>query len=377
MEFLVIILLIAAFISVAFAFDYFSKQAGRVNSNLEKLERLKQELEKQEKHIEKSRADVKQLARELSLGFPLLAKAYEEYFKLQDGKISNFLDLKKNPAHKAAELVRAVSAEKREALRQKRIFEYLIEYYETLAPFLLDAKGELMADFESRETLREYTQEEQEDAVTYFVTKEEYRKLSVGERNQLALDRYWSKGNKSLWTLGKMYEHYVGYLYEQDGWEVEYFGIKEKYEDFGRDLIVHKGRQCHIIQCKNWSRFKTVYENHIFQLFGTSYEYKKAHPRLKVTPVFYTTTQLSEAAKEFARRLGMVLKDNFKLKSYPCIKCNISRLTGEKIYHLPFDQQYDTAKVESTRGEFYAMTVKEAESKGFRRAWRWRGNRET
>ncbi|MEY3495804.1 MAG: hypothetical protein RJA80_26 [Actinomycetota bacterium] len=29
-----------------------------------------------------------------------------------------------------------------------------------------------------------------------------------------------------------------------------------------------------------------------------------------------------------------------QLKQYPVIKCNIAS-NGEKIYHLPFDQQYD------------------------------------
>jgi hypothetical protein len=33
---------------------------------------------------------------------------------------------------------------------------------------------------------------------------------------------------------------------------------------------------------------------------------------------------------------------------------------------------YDRTKLDKA-GEFYAMTVAEAEAKGFRRAWRWRG----
>jgi hypothetical protein len=44
----------------------------------------------------------------------------------------------------------------------------------------------------------------------------------------------------------------------------------------------------------------------------------------------------------------------------------------ERIYHLPFDQQYDTTLIEPTRGERYVATVAEAEELGFRRAWRWR-----
>lgn len=50
----------------------------------------------------------------------------------------------------------------------------------------------------------------------------------------------------------------------------------------------------------------------------------------------------------------------------------LSRATGERVYHLPFDQQYDTTVIEPDRGELYAATVAEAEELGFRRAWRWR-----
>jgi hypothetical protein len=55
------------------------------------------------------------------------------------------------------------------------------------------------------------------------------------------------------------------------------------------------------------------------------------------------------------------------------VKCNINPQTGEKIYHLPFDQQYDRVMIGNVEGEFYAETVAEAESRGFRRAFRWMG----
>ncbi len=39
------------------------------------------------------------------------------------------------------------------------------------------------------------------------------------------------------------------------------------------------------------------------------------------------------------------------LADYPRIKCNIARRDDERIYHLPFDQQYDTTLIEPERGE--------------------------
>src|SRR5205085_6444379 len=94
---------------------------------------------------------------------------------------------------------------------------------------------------------------------------------------------------------------------------------------------------------------------------------------LNIRAVFYTSTKLSDLARRFARELGIELKENFKFdQTYPCIKCNISRSTKERIYHLPFDQQYDKTKIVN-RGELYCATVREAESLGFRRAFRWHG----
>ena len=55
---------------------------------------------------------------------------------------------------------------------------------------------------------------------------------------------------------------------------------------------------------------------------------------------------------------------------------NIARRGEERIYHLPFDQQYDSTVIEPDRGELYAATTAEAEELGFRRAWRWRGQNE-
>ena len=81
-------------------------------------------------------------------------------------------------------------------------------------------------------------------------------------------------------------------------------------------------------------------------------------------------------ARRFSKELNIELKENFKFdKSYPSIKCNISKVDGTKIYHLPFDQQYDKTKIEKELGEFYCASVKEAENAGFRRAFRYKGKK--
>ncbi len=86
-----------------------------------------------------------------------------------------------------------------------------------------------------------------------------------------------------------------------------------------------------------------------------------------------TTYELSDEAKRFAKHLNVEVNEIFELQEYPMIKCNISQGSGEKIYHLPMDQQYDAVIIGDREGECYARTVAEAERKGFRRAFRWSG----
>jgi hypothetical protein len=52
------------------------------------------------------------------------------------------------------------------------------------------------------------------------------------------------------------------------------------------------------------------------------------------------------------------------------IKCVIG-MDGIKRYHLPFDQKYKTMNMSKPNRE-YLSTVKEAELKGYRRAWKFK-----
>ena len=70
-----------------------------------------------------------------------------------------------------------------------------------------------------------------------------------------------------------------------------------------------------------------------------------------------------------ARELGIEVVSMPMDLGYPLVKCNVNR--GEKIYHLPFDQQYDRVKIVAAKSEYYVGTAKEAEAKGFRRAKRF------
>lgn len=230
-----------------------------------------------------------------------------------------------------------------------------------------------------------------EDRVKNYLTPEEYKSLPSVERNQMALDRYLRNRYKSKWAIGRDYEMYVGYLYEQKGYSIEYKGIIDGFEDLGRDVIAKKSYEVCIIQCKRWAQYKEIHEKHIFQLFGTTMEYwvenfrnhkkpksfeefAKFLNENKLRPIFFTSTSLSDKAREMANALSVEIIENEPLGEFPRIKCNINNdeFGQTKIYHLPMDQQYDKTIIGNRAGEFYAFTVKEAEDAGFRRAFRHR-----
>ena len=338
--------------------------------------------------IESRKRAIDQIISEKSKGFPWLADAISQFYKYQEFEIANYLKTKSHPAHKRAEAVRKVALDNRILRKQIKIAQNFVTYYETLFPWINEYVGEDLDEllFGIADAYNTHSQEET-DPVLKFIPKAEYDKLPVSERNQKALDRYISS-RKKPYEIGRDYERYIGYLYEMKGYKVEYVGIEKGLEDLGRDLVCIKGAEIEIVQCKCWASHKTIHEKHINQLYGTVVKYFIDHNQIQnqkssltlfpeligsgqIKANFITSTKLSDTARKFATALNIKFIEEKPLARYPLIKCNIG-VNGEKIYHLPFDQQYDKTVIKN-KGEFYASTVQEAEDKGFRRAFRWRG----
>jgi hypothetical protein len=269
--------------------------------------------------------------------------------------------------------IREIRKEAAEAIAKSKEAQYQLEYAIRMFPGLEDF---LETDYrELHEMDLADIDEENHDRTRNYLTKEEYSQLSTADRNQLALDRYRNSHRKTNWQIGRDYELYVGYLFSKNGYKVEFFGSENGLEDLGRDLIAEKDGKVLIIQCKYWGSNKQIHEKHINQLYGTMmcYCFENNLSEDQVSGVLITNIALSNTAKQFAAYLGIRFREGLPMGEYPCIKCNINRDqygSQTKIYHLPFDQQYDACKVDAP-GEFFAMTTAEAEAAGFRRAFRW------
>ena len=349
------------------------------------LERIKADRAFCEQIQGQDRSVLEKSFQEQALGFPTLSKAFADYLALRDEQIARQLETKAHPAQKAADTVRQLKAEKRDLVERCHMLQYLLLYYEELFPAIAEYR-----EIDPLERARDTSTEDNPDPVRAWLTKEEYESLPHLQRLQLALDHYWKK-RKSPWQLGRDYERYVGFQHEKEGYNVVYQGIIKGLDDCGRDLICRKGEELVIVQCKYWAQGKTIHEKHITQLFGTCVEFwvremKESVSQIelfpeilksrRIIPRFVTSTVLSETARGFAKALGVHVVENFPLKPYPCIKCNVSRTTGERIYHLPFDQQYDSTVIENDGVECYVETVADAEARGFRHSFRWQGDGE-
>ena len=351
-----------------------------LNKQFEKLCQAKKEnidKEKEKKELVKlhsAREEAYKKTVESKQPFNIVSDMYSDWksFVFQDAE--NYLRDKQRPAVKAAETISELKKKTRVAVKEYKEMRY--KYL-----FLLDAFPELKKYVDDEEALlhladyNDYDDFKSDyDEVLDWVSPEEYKNMSEIKRNQLALDRY-KKGKKSDWQIGMEYEMYVGHLLRINNFTVEQCGIEKGMQDLGRDIIARRVEngilKIYIIQCKNWSKKKEVHENVVCQLYGTAMQYELANrdtfvQKTEVIPWLVITNELSDMAKKFAKKLGIFVSVR-PLQDFPMIKCNINN--GDKIYHLPFDQQYYRTQIKLP-GEFYASTVEEAVKAGFRRARR-------
>ncbi len=87
----------------------------------------------------------------------------------------------------------------------------------------------------------------------------------------------------------------------------------------------------------------------------------------KISGITYSNTSLTEEAKAFSELWDLKFFENIPLEKFPLVKCNVVEKNGAKVFHLPFDPNYDSAPKSGERNEGYAETVEEAVKKGYRR----------
>lgn len=343
---------------------------------------LKKKDEECQKQIELMKAEVetkeKRMKQIIGATYPMNVSAScyaDAVAKVFEGSVM-YLKSKHPHAKKAIDEVKGMRALVRKNAKTYELMKYR---YELLLKTIPEAKEVLADDGNMVKGFFDSQKEDDSDHVANWLSKADYEKLSETERNQKALDRYKASFRKTKWQIGRDYELYCCYwLSTEKGLYFEHNGIL-KMNDLGRDILVSDGLQDSVVQCKYWSKSKKVHENVVMQLYATTVEYAITKSKIQkqgfMTPpkaILITNIDLSETAKRIADVLHV---EHIKLQfgEYPMIKCNIGK-DGTKIYHLPFDQQYDRVKIHDFKKDM-AWTVEEAEQAGFRRARRYRFGR--
>lgn len=320
--------------------------------------------------------ELQNVLNERSQRYPWMAEQFSDFIFMFDMLTADELIRKSHPAKTSSEKVRAIAREKRELTKEVKMLRYQLGFYESIFPWLEDFKEVDVQDaIEYAKNASDTDNEENEwEYYRNYLSPEEFDKLSRNEKDQLMLDRFLNKSKKTNWEAGIEYERYIGHLFEQNGCTVIYSGAIMGVEDIGRDLIVFDtDGDVTIVQCKRWSKDKSIHEKHIFQLYGSTVAYKIENSMDNVKCVFATTAPLSDFAKKCADRMNVAVLFEPMCK-YPVIKCHITK-NGERIFHLPYDQQYDKIKNKQDGDVLYVKTIDEATSAGFRHAFRWSGNK--
>ena len=168
---------------------------------------------------------------------------------------------------------------------------------------------------------------------------------------------------------GAQYERYVGYLFESQGYQVTYHGLRSGREDGGVDLIAKAPRKIWLIQCKRWRI--AVSKDVIARLHGATerflWEERQGKPkkmRTSINGVLATSGSITSDAKELAKHWNILLMENLRYQPDPAIKAK--RICSRGGYFLlPFDKKYDHITMQLRRGDCFFLSIREALANGF------------
>ena len=113
---------------------------------------------------------------------------------------------------------------KKDYVERKKYLEYQLKTYEDYFPIIEEIKDYIIEDDEFLFNLGDKNLKDEVDPSQKFLSPQEFKKLPIDQKNQLALDRYLKRKHSKL-EIGRFYERYLGYKYEMDGWVVKFTGI--------------------------------------------------------------------------------------------------------------------------------------------------------
>jgi HJR/Mrr/RecB family endonuclease len=124
------------------------------------------------------------------------------------------------------------------------------------------------------------------------------------------------------------FEWLVGEVYRREGWTVDETGRRDR-PDGGIDLVLRRGRERVIVQCKRWTAWQVGVDD--VRAFAGALTREGLPMR---AGVFATLSSFTEQARAEGKQLGLTLVDNMDLyakvekvrRPEPCEKCGANML---------------------------------------------------
>jgi hypothetical protein len=360
-----------------------SSKSQELKSHLKKMEKEKRYWDD---NIRSQISQIQEIAAEKTIGFPWLARAYADFFHLQDLKVAEVLREKGPEWSETADKLTELSRQKKASEEKSRMFQYLLEYYEALFPWLPEFRSQGFEEvLEQNEEY--YLEEFLKDPVNYYVRPEEMEQRSRSDIFQLALDRY-STTPLSRLQAERNFEQSVIQPFEADSHQVFAIPLLSELPRLGRFFLLKKDNACRFIQCFSGPSDLVIPHPRLLFFIGLVLqkllEFKMISPKSGGEPVHlrevidrqnrgelslsvYTSGRFSDHAVNLGSLFGIDLNPGVLPRKFPRVKCVVHEASGNRTFALPFDQDYYFSWPHRIKTVGFADTIGEAEAKGFRR----------
>ena len=182
-----------------------------------------------------------------------------------------------------------------------------------------------------------------------FLPSDERRMNSTHEPGAL-----WKNFASNNAGINKRYRIYIGWLYENIGWNVDY--------SCGKNLISRKDNRIIITLPESVA---TIDLENMYSLLGVAMEYKLDNVPKIVSAICITSSTLISRVKNLVHKFNITVRENFYFRNFPCVRCKAD-IRGQRVYYVPDNEEYLSVHINLDVGDKYCRSAREAESMNFK-----------